>query len=266
MTKRTITVEWESDSVGMPAAAFFEAFKSLTVIVPGVPENLTVSYDGFTRRRLGGAWEEARDAEVDVKPEPGTRLYDKALEVTSRQSLLDLLILGRSLGLISSDELKTVNRRDIVDLLFSRANSRQNRSARGARARPGRTVSPASVEFEVVVPDDVSLGRFRAPVVPRAGERFVLMGHPDVCRGEDDKFVGMVTDVLWMMRRDLSNDDYRAYDVEAVVLVSEEYQAPTLYCRCTPEHLAAVRARRGTEEKPDREKDGKCPFCNRSSR
>ena len=124
MTKRTITVEWESDSVGMPAA-FFEAFESLTVIVPGVPENLTVSYDGFTRRRLGGAWEEARDAEVDVKPEPGTRLYDKALEVASRQSPLDLLILGRSLCLISSDELKTVNRRDIVDLLFSRANSRQ---------------------------------------------------------------------------------------------------------------------------------------------
>ena len=128
------------------------------------------------------------------------------------------------------------------------------------------------MEFEVAVPNDVygegwcSLGHFYAPVVPRAGERFVLMGHPDVCRSEGYVFVGVVAEVVWVMRRDLSSDACRAYGVKAIVHLSEERQATTLYCRCTPEHLAAVRAGRGAEGERDREEDSKCPSCNRSSR
>jgi hypothetical protein len=97
------------------------------------------------------------------------------------------------------------------------------------------------VSFEVVVPDDDeghSLGTFYAPGVPRAGDRFCVPGHPDVCRGEHDEFIGVVTEVVWIARRNGSDDPSRVYRVDAVVHVQEEYQAAVVFCTCTPEEVA----------------------------
>ncbi len=96
------------------------------------------------------------------------------------------------------------------------------------------------VRFEVVVPDDCegeSLGRFFAPAVPRIGERFCLVGHPVVCREDTDEFIAVVADVVWHTSRRV--DD--SWVTEAVVHLSEDYQAVTLYCQCTAEHLAAIK-------------------------
>ena len=96
------------------------------------------------------------------------------------------------------------------------------------------------VWFEVVVPDDdegESLGRFFAPAVPRIGERFCLVGHPVVCREDTDEFIAVVADVVWHTSQRCLD---ASWVTEAVVHLSEDYQAVTLYCQCTAEHLTSV--------------------------
>jgi hypothetical protein len=120
------------------------------------------------------------------------------------------------------------------------------------------------VKFDVKVPNDDdghSLGTFEADSLPRVGDRFGLLGHPEVCRAKGDYYLGIVEAVTWeaycVERR---GNEKEPHELEPTVWLREEYQASVIYCTCTVLELENIQPELRTND------DGDCGNCGKTLR
>ena len=134
--RRSVTFEWESDDSPIGSQYFFKIVGIVADLVNVFPKDIYVTYDGKTGRYVNG---HLQNVPVDKAAEDEERLARARVHAGS-MTLIDLLAVGLKLGILTSDEVKVLSQKDLVPLLFDRAD------AAGCTERLARAVCAAAEE------------------------------------------------------------------------------------------------------------------------